>query len=242
MDAKEETTKRNRITLYLLLAGGAILLIPLLILLHLRSTEISSSNLDAASHPFTPRERVTDRIKAAQTPAPEVLPPDTLAGTTGSAQTRNASSSGVSDSLGFVKGGSDFLPAEKTSTEPTKIEPPPPPAPKPEVAKNNPVPQNKSKTKSGPKPFKQPHLQGSGFGSSGQRSVQMSKIGQSAGGSPQMPGGAGMPDMGKMMQGMMPGANGAGGGAGMPDMSKMMQGMMPGTNAAGTATGATQKQ
>jgi len=51
-----------------------------------------------------------------------------------------------------------------------------------------------------------------------------------------------MPDMGKMMQGMMPGANGAGGGAGMPDMSKMMQGMMPGTNAAGTATGATQKQ
>ena len=243
MDSREEATKRNRITLYLLLAGGAVLLIPLLVLFYLRSTEASSPNPDAASHPFAPRERVGDRIKAAQTPAPAILPPNTLAGAAGPAQTQNAASASVSDSLGFIKGGSDYLPVEQTSTESAKSEAPPTPAPKQEVAKSDPAPQAKSKPKSGPKTFMQPHLKGSGFGGNNQRGGQMGQRGQMGqmptGSMPQMPSGAGMPDMSKMMQGMMPGA-GSAGGTGMPDMSKMMQGMMPAGAGAAPAAGTTQ--
>ena len=103
MYSREATTKRNRTTLYLLLAGGAVLVIPLLILLYLRFAETASSGLETASHPFASRESVADRIKAAQTPAPSVLPPNALAGAAGSAQSKNAASATVSDSLGFIK-------------------------------------------------------------------------------------------------------------------------------------------
>ena len=236
MDAKEESVKRNRITLYLLLAGGAVLMIPLLVLLYLRATEAASGGPDAASHPFAHRENLADRVKAAQTPAPPPVPQNALAGAVGMSQPQNASQGQVPDSMSFIKGGSDYLPAEKTATQPAQTQPAPPPAPKPEVAKND--ASSKSKSKSGPKPFIQPHLQGTklsgnfkgkGFGAAGQHGGQT-------------PGGAGMPDMSGMMQGMMPGgAGGAAGGAGMPDMSKLMQGMMPGgagAAGAGAAQGA----
>jgi hypothetical protein len=258
MDVKEESIKRNRITLYLLLAGGAVLMIPLLVLLYIRATEAASGGPDAASHPFAHRENLSDRIKAAQTPAPPPGAQSSLAGAVGMPQPQNASQGQVPDSMGFIKGGSDYLPAEKTSTQTAQTQPAPPPAPKPEVAKNDASPKSKSKTKSGPKPFTQPRLQnskfsstfkGKGFGAAGQRGGQTGQPGQMPpGGMPQMPGGAGMPDMSSMMQGMMPGgAGGAAGGAGMPDMSKMMQGMMPGGAGAapqGTApaAGTTQKK
>ena len=96
----------------------------------------------------------------------------------------------------------------------------------------------------------QPHLKSTGFGSNGQRGGQMGKMGKTGqmptGGMPQMPGGAGMPDMSSLMKNMMPGAGGAG-GAGTPDMSKLMQGMMPaagGTAPQGTtpAAGTTPKK
>jgi len=223
MDAKEESVKRSRITLYLLLAGGTILMIPLLVLLHIHAKEASSGGPDAAAHPFAHRENLADRIKAAPTPAPPM-------------QAQNASQGRATDSLGFVKGGSDYLPAEKTSTETATPAAPPTPAPKPEVAKNAASPKSKSKTKSGPKPFMQPRLQGTkfssnfkgkGFGAAGQRGGKMG----------QMPGGAGMPDM----SGMMPGTGGAAGGASMPDMSKLMQGMMSG-GAGAAPTADTQKK
>jgi hypothetical protein len=249
MDAQEEATKRDRVTLYLLLAGGAILVIPLLVLLYLRSSGASSADPDAVAHHFAPRENVADRIKAAQTPAPSVLAANTQPGTAGMPMTQTAASASVADSLGFIKGGSDYLPAEKpaTSTESIKPEAAPAPAPKAEVAKNDPPPKTKSKVKSGPKPFMQPHLQGTGQIGQVGKIGQMGQVGQvghvgqgghagqtpGGAGMPQMPGGAGVPDMSKMMQGMMPGAAGAGGAGGMPDMSKMMQGMMPGAGAAG---------
>ena len=67
---------------------------------------------------------------------------------------------------------------------------------------------------------------------------QQGKMGQTPhGGMPQMPSGAGMPDVSGLMKNMMPGAGGAG-GTSMPDMSKMMQGMMPGAGGAGAAAGA----
>jgi hypothetical protein len=226
MDTREEATKRNRITLYLLLAGGAILVIPLLILLYLRSSETSSSGPNAAFHPFAHRESVADRIKAAQTPAPAVLPSNLPAGTAGPVQSQNSASEPQPESLGLIKGGSDFLPPQSAKTQA-----PPPPAPQQQaVAKNDPAPASKTKS------FKQPHLQGTGFGGAGQRGAQMmgqrGQMGQiPPGGMPQISGGTlQMPGGTPQMPGGMPQMPG---GAGMSDMSKLMQGMMPGAAATG---------
>ncbi|MDD5629675.1 MAG: hypothetical protein PHU21_11460, partial [Elusimicrobia bacterium] len=124
MDAKEEATKRNRTTLYLLFAGAAILLVPLLYLLYLRSQETGAGDPNVSSHPFAPRRSSTDRIKAAQTPAPPMTPQSSLTGAPGAAPAQAAGAPG-SDSLGFVKGGSDFLAEQKVSSEPAKAEAPP---------------------------------------------------------------------------------------------------------------------
>jgi hypothetical protein len=236
MDSKEEATKRNRITLYLLLAGSAVLLVPLLVLLYLRSTEGGPGSGDAAARAFARRANRADRIKAAQAPAPDILG--------GAAGGASGGSAAPGDSLGFVKSNPDFLPPPQPSTETVKA-PEPASAPKKEIAKAEPAPQ-KAKAKAGPKPFMQPRLQGTkfsstnfgkGFNSGSQRGGQMGGKGGMPGGMPQMPGGAGMPDMSGMMQGMMPGGAGAagGGGAGMPDMSSLMKGMMPGPSAVGGA-------
>jgi hypothetical protein len=224
MDANEEALKRKRVTVYLLVAGGAVLLIPLLILLYIRSADKSSSNPNYFSHPFAPRENVADRIKAAQTPAAAVLPANGSAAAAGASQSQAASTAAVSDSLGFIKGGSDFAPAEKAPPQPAKAEAPPSPAPKPTVAKNAAPPDKTANAKPGPKPFLQPHLQKSAFGINGQRG-QIGQMGQPMT-TGQISGGASMPDMSKMMQGMTSGAGGTGGAA-MPDMSKMMQSLMP---------------
>ncbi len=237
MDSKEEAVKRSRLTLYLLLAGSAVLLVPLLILLYLRSTEGGASGADAGARAFARRENRADRINAAQTPAPAIM----------DASAAEAAAQG--GSLGFVKASSDFLPPPQPSTETAKAPEPVSAAAKKEVAKAEPPPQQ-PKAKAGPKPFAQPRLQGTkfsttnfakGFGSSGQRGGKGGQMG-GKGGMPQMPAGAGMPDMGAMMQGMMPGgAGGAGGaaGGGMPDMSSLMKGMMPGPSAVGGGTAGT---
>jgi hypothetical protein len=216
MDAKEEAAKRALLTRYLLLAGGAILVIPLLIILYLRSTETSSANPGGFSHPFAHRERVSDRIKAALTPAPASLPAPAAV-----QQALNAAAASASDSLGFIKGGSDYLPAAKTAAEPVQAQTAPPPAAAQPLAQSAPPAKSKPKSKPGAKPFMQPHLQGSGFKNTAQRGGQAS----------QLPGGTAMPDISKMMQGAMPG------GTGMPDISKMMQGTL-----AAPAAGTTNKQ
>jgi hypothetical protein len=203
-----------------------------LILLYVRSAEKSSSRPNYFSHPFAPRENVADRIKAAQTPAPAAPPASGSVAAAGTSQSQTASSAPVSDSLGFIKGGSDFMPAEKTPAQPAKAEAPPNSTAKQEIAKNEPPPKSKPTAKPGPKPFLQPHLQKSAFGIPGQRG-QIGQVGQ-RGTTGQLPGGASMPDMSKMMQGMTSGTGGAGGAA-MPDMSKMMQGMTSGTGGAGGA-------
>jgi len=233
-DSTEHVIERNRRTFYLLLGGAASLLIPLLGVLYIRLTESSALPGGATSHAFAHREAQADRIRAAATPAPPV-PMAPAPGTAGGAPVQTT----AGDSLGFVKGGSEYYPTEPATpvAAPQQTEAPPP------VAKADP-PQddaaaNKKPIKPGPKPFQQPKLQGSKFGGgfsngfSGNKQFGVGGRNQPQGGMPQQgqqlpPGG--MPDVSGMLKNISGagGAAGAGKQQGMPDVGSMLQGITGG--------------
>ena len=96
IDAEDQLLRRNRRTMFLILAGAACLLVPLAGLLYIRLSETPVSTIaGSVTHPFERRASPIDRSRPAMTPAPS---PD-------------ATPSAANSSLMFVKGGNEFYPS-----------------------------------------------------------------------------------------------------------------------------------
>ena len=218
IDAEDQLLRRNRRTMFLILAGAACLLVPLAGLLYIRLSETPVSTIaGSVTHPFERRASPIDRSRPAMTPAPS---PD-------------ATPSAANSSLMFVKGGNEFYPSAQ--------KPSPPPAEAPAAAAANPtepapVPDTAaeiSPPKAAAKTVARPRLQRGKFGASSFGSFNDPKGTQGAPQNGQTPAGA--PDVSNMLKNL-PGTGGAT-GAGMPDMSGLLKGL-PG---AGSPTNQTQR-
>lgn len=155
-DPEDLSGTRNRRSLYLLMAGIASLLIPLLAVLYLRMSE-TGSRAAAVDSPgaFVRREGSTGRIKSASAAAMP-LPPLPAANPS-LPKAAAYSPAAKNDSLGFIKGGSEYFPKEKPEA------PPPPQI----TTQEQPAPEQKSapskqKGKTAYKPFNPPKLQSTG--------------------------------------------------------------------------------
>ncbi len=220
IDAEDQLLRRNRRTMFLILAGAACLLVPLAGLLYIRLSETPVSTIaGSVTHPFERRASPIDRSRPAMTPAPF---PDATPGA-------------ANNSLLFIKGGNEFYPSSQ--------QPSPPPAAAPAAAEANPpeaapVPDTAtaaktSRPKAVVKPVARPKLQHGKFGASAFGGFNNQKGTPGAPQNDQAPADA--PDMSSMLKNL-PGNSGAA-GADMPDMSGLLKGL-PG---AGGPTGQTQK-
>ncbi|HAM35474.1 MAG TPA: hypothetical protein DEB40_04295 [Elusimicrobia bacterium] len=195
-DSEERHILRNRRSLLILLAGAASLLIPLLGVVYLRITESPGPFIPGnAAHGFARRQTQADRIRVPVAPAMPVpmeqAPP---AGRPAPAAPQPAGT----DSLGFVKAGSEYYPpppAQPPAARPSAPEPKAPPK-KASVAKAKPK-------KTAPKRFVQPKLQNSGARGSFSDFKANKPLG--AGQAPGAPSGD-VPDVGSML-GDIPGVN-----------------------------------
>ena len=208
-DSEDPVIQRNRRTLYLIMAGAASLLIPLLGVLYIRMGDTPATMTPGnIPHAFARRATQADRIKAASTPAPPVsmVPVAGPAATARAPGTQAAPSASGGDSLGFIKGGAEYFPSEepRPAAAPAQAETAPPAA-KTEEAD---AATKKKPAKPGPKPFVQPKLQATGSGGTF-RNLRGNK--QLSPGAPNPAQGAmppgGIPDVGSILQGI-PGLSG----------------------------------
>ncbi len=181
-DLEEQEARRKRWTVYLVAGGVLSLLVPLLVVLYIRLSESPAAGPAAARPGFVPRENWGAKVKPAVTPAP----------------TAKSQAAPAGDSLGFVKGGSEYYPPApaRPAPEPVKAAAAPPAlTPKPEVKKT---------AATGYKPFTQPKLK---------LTNSKNPVGKPPAGAP--------PDINALLKNI-PGA-GSGGAPGMPDMNTLMQ-------------------
>ena len=110
-DEENPETERRRRTLYLLLGCALSLLIPLLIVLYIRMSESPAAGPGTVRPDFAPRQNWREKVRPAEIPAPMAKSPTAPAG----------------DSLGFIKGGSEYSqprpappPSQVTAAPPAK--------------------------------------------------------------------------------------------------------------------------
>jgi len=204
---EEGEIARKRRAFYIFLAGIITLLLPLLGLAYINRDALLGGGALSAKGLFTFDKRVG---------GPRVIPtsaaaPITMRRSLLTPADSKKSASKPADSLGFIRGGSDYNYNPETPAAAPKKEPPLPQT----VVEKEPVPAKKT-AKAGPKPVNAPRLKpmkSGGFGKPS--SFAGSKLGK------QKTEGSGQPDISELMENM------PAGGAGMPDIGQMMKNMPP---------------
>ena len=168
MATEEEEAKRDKRSLYLLIAGVAGLLLPLIAVAYMRMREASVPAGATTGGVFENRgEGARNRIKAALTPAPASSMPTALSSPAPTAAAAPADPAAPArksfDSIGFIKGGNDYFqeaakpaasvqaPAKTVAAEPEQ-----------EEQKLADAPPQAPAAKKGKKAFTMPKLQPSG--------------------------------------------------------------------------------
>ncbi|MDD5656492.1 MAG: hypothetical protein PHF00_04460 [Elusimicrobia bacterium] len=222
MDNGEQKLLRNRTTLYLLLGAAASLLIPLLGVLYLRFIDDAAPASGNSVNAFARRDGQVERIRAAAAPAPAAPRPPNGKPTV-TAETATDSSgrpqAPASDSLGFIRGGSDYY-------QQAQARPPAEPAPAPAAAPAEPPTPPRKPAKPSARTFAQPKLNSTGARGSFYNFGGKQPFAGGSGGLTQhnqAPGTppSGVPDVGAMLK-SVPGA-GSGAPAGMPDVGDMLK-------------------